>query len=58
MNAEHDVERVPADCECPLCEERRTDFLVWIDLNAPEIVRCTMCGTEYDPNREDRSDEE
>ncbi|MEX0718074.1 MAG: hypothetical protein WD066_15890 [Planctomycetaceae bacterium] len=51
MNAEHDVERVPACWGCPLCGERRTEFLVWIQPDA-EIVRCTMCGTEYDPNDE------
>ncbi len=31
---------------CPLCGERRADFLVWRD---DRIVECTMCGTVYVP---------
>ncbi len=47
--ARDDEGRVPLGCACPLCGERDRDRLVWLD---DERVRCTMCGTEYDPNDE------
>ena len=29
---------------CPVCGERRIDYLIWID---DRMVRCQMCHTEY-----------
>ncbi|MEX0704116.1 MAG: hypothetical protein WD069_18590 [Planctomycetales bacterium] len=57
MNAEDDIERVPTPWGCPLCGETELDRLVWIDLES-EIVRCTMCGAEHDPNNEEGYDGE
>ncbi|MEX0704341.1 MAG: hypothetical protein WD069_19730 [Planctomycetales bacterium] len=57
MNAEDDRERVPARWRCPLCGESSIDRLVWIQPDA-EIVRCTMCGAEFDPNDEEGYDGE
>jgi uncharacterized Zn finger protein len=31
---------------CPLCSERDSDRLVWLD---DERVECQMCGTVYSP---------
>jgi transcription elongation factor Elf1 len=33
---------------CPGCQERRADELVWQGDNG-KIVRCSTCGTEYNP---------
>ncbi|MEX0718373.1 MAG: hypothetical protein WD066_17390 [Planctomycetaceae bacterium] len=57
MNAEDDGDRVPIRWRCPLCGESSIDRLVWIQPDA-EIVRCTMCGAEYDPNDEEGYDGE
>lgn len=46
MNSNDDANLVPPDDACPVCGERDIDRLVWID---DDTVRCTMCGTEYDP---------
>ena len=40
--------KISPDAACPVCGERDTDRLVWID---DDIVCCTMCGTEYDPSK-------
>ena len=39
-------EAVPPGCECPSCREWCMDLLVWLD---DDIVRCTTCGTRYNP---------
>lgn len=39
-----DANKVDPQHACPLCGERRTDQLVWID---DERVRCLSCGTVY-----------
>ena len=39
-------EAVPPGCECPCCREWCMDLLVWLD---DDIVRCTTCGTRYNP---------
>jgi len=41
-----DPDQIEPEDACPVCGERRIDCLVWAD---DEIVRCTTCGTEYDP---------
>lgn len=46
MTSHDDAHLVSPDAACPVCGERATDRLVWID---DDIVRCTMCRTEYDP---------
>jgi rubredoxin len=46
----NDYERVSAGCQCPQCGEDDIDHLVWLD---DEKVRCTSCGTVYDPNQPD-----
>jgi rubredoxin len=46
MTNHDDANLVSPDSACPVCGERDIDRLVWID---DDIVRCTMCGTEYDP---------
>jgi hypothetical protein len=46
MTNHDDANLVSPDNACPVCGERDVDRLVWID---DDIVRCTMCGTEYDP---------
>jgi rubredoxin len=38
---------IAAEWACPACGERRSDFLVWNDL---EQVACATCGKVYDPN--------
>jgi len=47
-NQDH-ADLVSPDDACPTCGERDVDRLVWID---DDTVRCTMCGTEYDPLRD------
>ena len=34
-------------CPCPLCGEDDADRLVWQEDG--ETVRCSMCGTDYQP---------
>jgi formylmethanofuran dehydrogenase subunit E len=41
-------QRVLPEDQCPRCGERFIDRLVF-DENG-EIVTCSTCGTEYDPN--------
>ena len=48
MTNDDDTNLVSPDAACPVCGERDTDRLVWID---DDIVRCTRCGTEYDPSK-------
>ena len=48
MTNDDDTNLVSPDAACPVCGERDADRLVWID---DDIVRCTMCGTEYDPSK-------
>jgi hypothetical protein len=31
---------------CPVCHERRIDYLEWVD---DEVVRCASCGAHYVP---------
>jgi hypothetical protein len=40
----------PPGPACPHCGEDDIDHLVWLD---DEKVRCTSCGTVYDPNQPD-----
>ena len=42
-----DTNLVEAADGCPLCAERRADFLVWDEEGTR--VTCTMCGTTYTP---------
>lgn len=37
---------VPEPDACPMCRERHTDRLVWID---DDRVRCANCNTVYEP---------
>ena len=39
---------------CPLCGERRADFLTW-DEDGTEVT-CTMCGTTYTPKTKQDED--
>jgi len=42
-------QEVSSDCvdfPCPHCEEKRADFLVWLD---DEWVQCSSCGHMYRP---------
>jgi rubredoxin len=48
--AEDDENLVPMDCACPVCSERNADRLVWLD---DDQVECQMCGTVYEPNRDE-----
>jgi len=41
---------------CPLCSERRADFLTW-DEDGTQVT-CTMCGTTYTPNAAQGEDPE
>ena len=41
-----DTNLVEPQDACPLCAERRSDMLEWID---DDRVRCAMCGQEYRP---------
>jgi len=41
---------------CPLCSERRADFLTW-DEDGTQVT-CTMCGTIYTPNAAQGEDPE
>jgi Zn ribbon nucleic-acid-binding protein len=43
---EHEIDLVSLEDACPHCREQNTDSLVWID---DEIVRCSNCGTRYEP---------
>jgi rubredoxin len=43
-------DRVAPGMACPRCGEDEMDSLVWID---DDQVRCTSCGTVYDPNQPD-----
>lgn len=49
MTNDNDTNLVSPDAACPTCGERDIDHLVWIDAPGGDIVRCTKCGTEYDP---------
>lgn len=46
MNYFEDTNLVPIADACPGCGERDQDQLVWID---DDVVRCTKCGTQYNP---------
>lgn len=49
MTDNHDhADLVSPDDACPTCGERDIDRLVWIDPGS-DTVRCTLCGTEYQP---------
>ncbi len=52
MTNHDDANLVSPDAACPVCGEREIDRLVWID---DDTVRCTMCGTEYDPLKSTRN---
>ncbi len=43
-----DYELVQDGCECPACNEKRMDFLIWNE--NIDSVRCQSCGHEYDPS--------
>lgn len=43
---EHGTDLVAPEDACPRCRERNIDCLVWID---DETVRCSNCGTRYQP---------
>jgi rubredoxin len=45
-----DYEKAPPGLACPRCGEADFNSLVWID---DKQVRCTSCGTVYDPDRQD-----
>jgi rubredoxin len=36
---------VPAALGCPVCHERRMDYLVWTD---DEWIKCISCGIIFD----------
>ena len=46
MTNPDDLNLVSHDDGCPICGERRVDYLVWLD---DEWVRCTSCRIQYDP---------
>lgn len=48
MPNDNEADLVAPAFGCPVCSERNIDRLVWID---DDTVRCTMCGTEYDPSQ-------
>jgi len=50
-NNDHDSNLVAPRDACPTGGERDADRLVWI---GDETVRCTACGTEYQPLAEQR----
>jgi len=41
-----DSELLPIEDACPVCGERRIDFLVWLD---DQWVQCQTCRIQYDP---------
>ena len=41
-------DELPENCACPVCGERRCDWLVWRADDAG--VDCQTCGHFYDPN--------
>ena len=45
---EDTVDKVASALACPRCGQDEIDSLVWID---DDHVRCSSCGTVYDPNQ-------
>lgn len=50
QSRDEDNDWTPPGPACPHCGEGDIDHLVWIE---DEKVRCTSCGTVYDPNQPD-----
>jgi hypothetical protein len=50
QSREDEDDWTPPGPACPHCGEDDIDHLVWLD---DEKVRCTRCGTVYDPNQPD-----
>lgn len=50
QSSNEEDDRTPPGPACPHCGEDDIDHLVWQD---DEKVRCTSCGTVYDPNGPD-----
>lgn len=51
MDASAKDNLVAPEDACPRCGERDADRLVWV---GETIVRCSVCGAEYDPLRREK----
>jgi hypothetical protein len=42
----HDEDLASEEYKCPICGERRIDFLIWID---DDTLECATCHVRYRP---------
>jgi hypothetical protein len=45
----HDEDLAPEEYKCPICGERRMDWLVWVD---DDMLECANCRVRYRPTDE------
>ena len=51
--AQNDNDTVGQEFACPMCGERRSDWLIWDDGDWVGMVTCQSCGCVYGPADEE-----